>query len=322
MPKMTMSVRSSLTDRSAGPSRARRVDRAAGRGRPDALPILRARWPPTPTSPRRGPCCATSSSSSAVAITLYLIYLLRRPIGWIVIATFLAIAMSGPVNFLHRHLGRRGIAIGLSYFGLLLDAGRARRDHRAAGRDRRERPRQRRAALRRRRPGLRAEEQDPARPREGLRRRHEARAGGGQAPQPPRRRGRDAARRRARPRQLDLRRGHDHRAQRVHGRRGAGVAAQGRGAHAARARGAHRPHDRPDGDRGRQLRRGGTGAGDDRRDHDVHRPDDPRRAVRGAAVGRRVLLRPDPARRRDDRGDRRRDRDGVRRTSRRRRSSG
>jgi predicted PurR-regulated permease PerM len=55
-----------------------------------------------------------------VAITLYLIYLLRRPIGWIVIATFLAIAMSGPVNFLHRHLGRRGIAIGLSYLGLLL----------------------------------------------------------------------------------------------------------------------------------------------------------------------------------------------------------
>jgi predicted PurR-regulated permease PerM len=55
-----------------------------------------------------------------VAITLYLIYLLRRPIGWIVIATFLAIAMSGPVNFLHRHLHRRGIAIALTYIGLLL----------------------------------------------------------------------------------------------------------------------------------------------------------------------------------------------------------
>ena len=56
----------------------------------------------------------------AVAITLYLLYLLRKPLGWIIIATFLAIAMSGPVNFLERHLGRRGIAIGLSYFGLLL----------------------------------------------------------------------------------------------------------------------------------------------------------------------------------------------------------
>jgi len=56
----------------------------------------------------------------AVAITLYLLYLLRRPLGWIIIATFLAIAMSGPVNFLERHLGRRGIAIGLSYIALLL----------------------------------------------------------------------------------------------------------------------------------------------------------------------------------------------------------
>jgi len=56
----------------------------------------------------------------AVVAILYLLYLVRRPLGWIVIATFLAIAMSGPVNFLHRRLGRRGIAIGLTYIGLLL----------------------------------------------------------------------------------------------------------------------------------------------------------------------------------------------------------
>ena len=56
----------------------------------------------------------------AVAIVLYLLYLVRRPLGWIVIATFLAIAMSGPVNYLERHLGRRGIAIGLAYVILLL----------------------------------------------------------------------------------------------------------------------------------------------------------------------------------------------------------
>jgi predicted PurR-regulated permease PerM len=56
----------------------------------------------------------------AVAITLYLIYLLRRPLGWLVIATFLAIAMSGPVNWLHRRLGRRGPAIALAYIVLLL----------------------------------------------------------------------------------------------------------------------------------------------------------------------------------------------------------
>jgi predicted PurR-regulated permease PerM len=56
----------------------------------------------------------------AVVATLYLIFLLRRPLGWIVIATFLAIAMSGPVNFLERRLGRRGVAVGLAYLTLLL----------------------------------------------------------------------------------------------------------------------------------------------------------------------------------------------------------
>ena len=33
-----------------------------------------------------------------VVLALYLIYLLRKPIGWLLIATFLAIALSGPVN--------------------------------------------------------------------------------------------------------------------------------------------------------------------------------------------------------------------------------
>jgi predicted PurR-regulated permease PerM len=55
-----------------------------------------------------------------VVVTLYLIYLLRRPIGWIVVALFLAVALSGPVNWLQRRIGRRGIAIALTYLGLLL----------------------------------------------------------------------------------------------------------------------------------------------------------------------------------------------------------
>jgi len=54
----------------------------------------------------------------AVAIALYLIYLLRRPIGWLLIATFLAVALSGPVNFFDRFL-KRGLAITLVYLGLL-----------------------------------------------------------------------------------------------------------------------------------------------------------------------------------------------------------
>jgi len=55
-----------------------------------------------------------------VVLSLYLLFLLRRPLSWLVIATFLAIALSGPVNWLHRRLGRRGPAIALAYLGLLL----------------------------------------------------------------------------------------------------------------------------------------------------------------------------------------------------------
>ena len=53
------------------------------------------------------------------AISLYLVYLLRKPIGWVLIATFLAVALSGPVNLLNQWM-RRGFAITIVYFGLLL----------------------------------------------------------------------------------------------------------------------------------------------------------------------------------------------------------
>jgi len=53
-----------------------------------------------------------------VVITLYLIYLLRKPIGWLLVATFLAVALSGPVNFLQRRM-KRGLAITIVYLGLL-----------------------------------------------------------------------------------------------------------------------------------------------------------------------------------------------------------
>jgi predicted PurR-regulated permease PerM len=54
-----------------------------------------------------------------VAIALYLLWLLRKPISWLLIATFLAIALSPPVNWLSRRM-RRGFAIALTYLGLLL----------------------------------------------------------------------------------------------------------------------------------------------------------------------------------------------------------
>jgi predicted PurR-regulated permease PerM len=55
----------------------------------------------------------------AVAVSLYLIFLLRRPLTWIFIAGFLAIALAGPVNFLQRRMPR-GLAIALVYLGLIL----------------------------------------------------------------------------------------------------------------------------------------------------------------------------------------------------------
>jgi predicted PurR-regulated permease PerM len=55
----------------------------------------------------------------AVALALYLIYLLRRPITWLVIAAFIAVAVSGPVNLLQRRM-RRGVAIALTYLMLIL----------------------------------------------------------------------------------------------------------------------------------------------------------------------------------------------------------
>ena len=53
------------------------------------------------------------------ALALYLIYLLRRPIGWLLAASFLTIALSGPVNVLSRKM-KRGFAIMFVYLGLLL----------------------------------------------------------------------------------------------------------------------------------------------------------------------------------------------------------
>jgi predicted PurR-regulated permease PerM len=52
-------------------------------------------------------------------LALYLIYRLRRPITWIFIAGFIAIALSGPVAFLQRRM-RRGAAVALVYLGLIL----------------------------------------------------------------------------------------------------------------------------------------------------------------------------------------------------------
>jgi predicted PurR-regulated permease PerM len=55
---------------------------------------------------------------AGVVLVLYVIYLLRKPISWLIIAAFLAIALAGPVNFFQRYM-KRGLAIALVYLGLL-----------------------------------------------------------------------------------------------------------------------------------------------------------------------------------------------------------
>lgn len=57
-----------------------------------------------------------------VVVGLYLLYRLRQPLGWLVLAMFLAVAMSAPVNALSRRM-RKGWAIAISYLGLVLIPG-------------------------------------------------------------------------------------------------------------------------------------------------------------------------------------------------------
>lgn len=54
-----------------------------------------------------------------VALTLYLIVLLRQPLTWLVIAGFIALALSAPVAFLSRRMPR-GLAITIVYLLLIL----------------------------------------------------------------------------------------------------------------------------------------------------------------------------------------------------------
>jgi predicted PurR-regulated permease PerM len=119
MPSKTMVSFLFPSDRTGADMRARRVGGAAAGGRPDRCGYSEAAAMPRPESAPRE-IIRNVLIVIGVVLTLYLLYLLRRPLGWIVIATFLAIAMSGPVNWLHRRIGRRGPAITLAYIALLL----------------------------------------------------------------------------------------------------------------------------------------------------------------------------------------------------------
>jgi predicted PurR-regulated permease PerM len=79
---------------------------------------------PEPLSVRNTPIYSaqtivrTMLAAVCVAFALYLVYLLRKPISWVLIAIFLSVALAGPVNRLQRHM-KRGFAIALVFLGLL-----------------------------------------------------------------------------------------------------------------------------------------------------------------------------------------------------------
>ena len=55
----------------------------------------------------------------ACALAVGLMYVLRQPIGWLVLAGFIAVAVSGPINLLARRM-KRGLAITIVYIGVIL----------------------------------------------------------------------------------------------------------------------------------------------------------------------------------------------------------
>jgi predicted PurR-regulated permease PerM len=90
---------------------------AAGGLRPSAEvvePEVRIR----PTIDTRSAVRAVGVLLAAVAV-VYIIYLLRKPLSWLFIAGFIAIAVSGPVNVLSRKM-KRGLAIVIVYLGILM----------------------------------------------------------------------------------------------------------------------------------------------------------------------------------------------------------
>ena len=54
----------------------------------------------------------------AVVFAVYLVYLLQRPLSWLVIAAFVAVAVSAPIRFLSQRMPR-GLAIASVYGGLV-----------------------------------------------------------------------------------------------------------------------------------------------------------------------------------------------------------
>jgi predicted PurR-regulated permease PerM len=88
----------------------------------DVPPPAAAELAPDPGSRAAGVYRTTARAVAVVvvaAFALYLVYLLRRPLGWLVLAGFIAVAVSGPVKLFERRM-RRGLAIAIVYLGVIL----------------------------------------------------------------------------------------------------------------------------------------------------------------------------------------------------------
>jgi predicted PurR-regulated permease PerM len=96
--------------RTATPESDEPLTRATG----DGSPAVRIR----PTIDTRSAVRAVGVVLAAV-IGVYIVYLLRQPLGWLFVASFIAIAASGPVNYLSRRM-KRGLAILIVYVGILM----------------------------------------------------------------------------------------------------------------------------------------------------------------------------------------------------------
>ena len=197
----------------------------------------------------------------ASAIALYLIYLLRTPLGWLFVATFVAVSVAAPVRRLEEHMPR-GAAIALVYLTLVLIPIGIGADPDPARGHGRKRPRQRPPELRHRPQRHRPEQRHAARPERGLRPRRQARGRRQQRRRLARRRRDDARRHRRRADRLAVRAVHDHRHEHLHGlprpRVDAGAAQHPQ---AGGGRG-DRQGARADGDRRLELRRRRADAGD------------------------------------------------------------
>ena len=72
-----------------------------------------------PTHPATRIILRTVVTVVLAALAIYVVYRLRRPISWLVIAAFIAVAMTGPVTLLERVM-KRGLAIAVAYLVAVL----------------------------------------------------------------------------------------------------------------------------------------------------------------------------------------------------------